>query len=77
MPLAMLLHLESKLVAWQLVPRFRQLAIKLVPGRQKPRHASLLTASDISCLKDYNHAVGTSVTQQRLLTLTAGPLAQK
>jgi hypothetical protein len=37
----MLLHLESKLVASQLVPRFRQLSIKLVPGWQKLRRASL------------------------------------
>jgi hypothetical protein len=41
LPSAMLLHLESLLVAWQFVPRFRQLAIKIVPGWQKPRHASL------------------------------------
>jgi hypothetical protein len=61
----------------QLVPRFRQLAIKLVPGWQKPRHASLLAASDSSCLKEHNSAVGTSVSQQRLLTLTAGPLVTK
>jgi hypothetical protein len=73
----MLLHLDSKLVALQFVPRFRQLAIKLVPGLQKPRHASLLAASDSSCLKDFNHAIGTSVTQQRLLTLTAGPLGAR
>jgi hypothetical protein len=37
----MLLHRDSILVASQLVPRFRQLAIKIVPGWQKPRHASL------------------------------------
>jgi hypothetical protein len=71
---AMLLHLDSKLVTIQLVPRLRQLAIKLAPGWQKPRHASLLSASDKSCLKEHNPAVGTSVAQQRLLTLTAGPL---
>jgi hypothetical protein len=41
LPSAMLLHLDSKLATMQLVPRFRQLAIKLVPGWQKPRHASL------------------------------------
>jgi hypothetical protein len=41
LPSTMLLYLDSKLVAWQFVPRFRQLAIKLEPGRQKPRHASL------------------------------------
>jgi hypothetical protein len=40
-PSAVLLHPDSKLIAWQLVPRFRQLAIKLAPGWQKPRHASL------------------------------------
>jgi hypothetical protein len=71
---AVLLHLDSILVASLLVPRFRQFAIKLLPGWQKPRHASLLAASDSSCLKEHNLAVGTSVTQQRLLTLTAGPL---
>jgi hypothetical protein len=38
---ATLLHRDSILVALQLVPRFRQLAIKLAPGWQKPRHASL------------------------------------
>jgi hypothetical protein len=52
MPSAKLLYLDSKLVALQLVPRFRQLAIKFVPGWQKPRHASLLAASNKSCLKD-------------------------
>jgi hypothetical protein len=41
LPSAMLLHRDSILVASQLVPRFRQLAIKFVPGWQKPRHASL------------------------------------
>jgi hypothetical protein len=47
---------------------------QLAPGWQKPRHASLLSASDKSCFKEINLAVGTSVVQQRLLTLTAGPL---
>jgi hypothetical protein len=47
---------------------------QLAPGWQKPRHASLFSASDKSYLKEQNPAVGTSVTQQRLLTLTAGPL---
>jgi hypothetical protein len=71
---AMLLHRDSILVASQLVPRFRQLVIKLAPGWQKLRRASLLSASDKSCLKEHNPALGTSVSQQRLLTLTAGPL---
>jgi hypothetical protein len=70
----MLLHRDSILVASQLVPRFRQLAIKLAPGWQKPRHASLLAASDRSCLKEHNPALGTSVVQQRLHNTTAGPL---
>jgi hypothetical protein len=72
--LTMRLHLDSKLVTMQLVPRFHQLAIKLAPGWQKPRHASLLSASDKSCLKEHNPAVGTSVVQQRLPNTTAGPL---
>jgi hypothetical protein len=75
LPSTKLLHLDSKLVAMQLVPRLRQLAIKLAPGRQKPRHASLLSASDKSCCKEHNPAVGTPVVQQRLLNTTAGPLA--
>ena len=74
LPSTKLLHLDSNLVTMQFVPRFRQLAIKLAPGWQKPRHASLLSASDKSCLKEHNPAVGTPVSQQRLLTLTAGPL---
>jgi hypothetical protein len=73
--LVMLLHRDSILVASKLVPLLRQLVSQLAPGWQKLRHASLLSASDNSCLKEYNPAVGTSVSQQRLLTLTAGPLA--
>jgi hypothetical protein len=77
LPSTKLLHLDSKLGAMQLVPRFHQLAIKLAPGWQKPRHASLLSASDKSCLKEHNPAVGTSVSQQRLHNTTAGPLVVK
>jgi hypothetical protein len=73
-PSAMLLHLDSKPATMQLVPRFRQLAIILAPGWQKPRHASLLTAGAWT-LPRMKMLLQPSVTQQRLLTLTAGPLA--
>jgi hypothetical protein len=49
---AMLLHRDSILIASQLVPRFRQLTIKLALGWQKPRHAPLPTSSDKYCFKD-------------------------
>jgi hypothetical protein len=43
---AMLLHLDSKLVASLLVPRLHQLVSELAPGWQKLRRASLITASE-------------------------------
>jgi hypothetical protein len=45
-PSAMLLYLESKLVSWQLAPRFRQLAIKFIlDGKNRAMLRSIMAGA--------------------------------
>jgi hypothetical protein len=79
----MLLHRDSILVASQLVPRLRQLAIKLAPGWQKPRHASLHSgwcldaAMNENTAPAYSHSATFTNTYRRTVSIQAGCVSNR